>query len=297
MTWRTGLLAIGLALVGVQTGQAQRTLEGEPPLHVVETGRGETVIVLHGGPGLPHTYLREAWDTLSSAYRLVYYDQRGCGRSGEAPSYTWRDHVQDIGRVIDAVAPGGPVILAGTSWGAMLALLYTYEHPAQVRALVLSSIPPWPVVARPGTIGAQGVDVGELPSHVRARLDSLLQGQPVGDLPRPDQVEPKSPRTDPHLYGLDSTSAAAFPPTCDRVFRDTNRSLRTVPPLDSLSGLRVPTLVVKGGGTLIPDGGSQVAQVLPRASFVVVPRAQHAPWFDHHRDFFAAVFAFLRKPH
>ena len=44
-------------------------------------GSGAPIVVIHGGPGLDHNYLQPGLDILSSRNALVYYDQRGTGRS------------------------------------------------------------------------------------------------------------------------------------------------------------------------------------------------------------------------
>ena len=72
-------------------------VEGEPRLAYWKVGQQrQTVIVLHGGPGAPHQYLRPEFDALSQTSTLIYYDQRGCGKSESAPSYIWQDHVADL---------------------------------------------------------------------------------------------------------------------------------------------------------------------------------------------------------
>src|SRR5258708_36507253 len=47
-----------------------------------------TMIMLHGGPGFDHTYLRPWLDPMSGFARLIYIDQRGCGRS-QRPSHEY----------------------------------------------------------------------------------------------------------------------------------------------------------------------------------------------------------------
>jgi pimeloyl-ACP methyl ester carboxylesterase len=54
---------------------------GKASLYSREIGRGQPVIVLHGGPDFDHSYLLPDLDRLADAFRLVYYDQRGRGRS------------------------------------------------------------------------------------------------------------------------------------------------------------------------------------------------------------------------
>ncbi len=117
---------------------------GNPQLGGMVVGEGTpTIIVLHGGPALPHYDLDVRSSRLRTEGRVVYYDQRGCGLSAPAASYHWRDHVADLDRIINHVAPGQPVVLFGGSWGAKLALLYALEHPERVRAMILRGITTW----------------------------------------------------------------------------------------------------------------------------------------------------------
>jgi proline iminopeptidase len=43
-------------------------------------GEGRPAVVLHGGPGADHEYLRPGFDALARARQLIYYDQRGGGQ-------------------------------------------------------------------------------------------------------------------------------------------------------------------------------------------------------------------------
>src|SRR4030095_7087043 len=50
-------------------------------LYYRELGRGQPLLVLHGGPDFDHQYLLPEMDRLSGAFHLMYYDQRGRGKS------------------------------------------------------------------------------------------------------------------------------------------------------------------------------------------------------------------------
>jgi proline iminopeptidase len=107
---------------------------------------GAPAVVLHGGPGsgcVPG--MRRFFDP--SAYRVVLFDQRGCGRSTPHASELSSDlsvnttaHlVSDIERL--RVARGVETWLVfGGSWGSTLALAYAEAHPERVRALVLFGV-------------------------------------------------------------------------------------------------------------------------------------------------------------
>ncbi|UMA64364.1 prolyl aminopeptidase [Roseivivax marinus] len=103
--------------------------------------RGRPVIVLHGGPGGGCSpAMRRYFDP--KVYRVILFDQRGCGRSRPHASVehntTWH-LVDDIER-IRAELGLGPSIVFGGSWGATLALIYAISHPEAVTHLVLRGV-------------------------------------------------------------------------------------------------------------------------------------------------------------
>ena len=102
---------------------------------------GIPVVVLHGGPGGGCSpAMRRYFDP--ATYRIVLFDQRGCGRSRPHASIenntTWH-LVSDI-ELIRASLGIERWILFGGSWGATLALIYAQEHPDRVRAMALRGV-------------------------------------------------------------------------------------------------------------------------------------------------------------
>lgn len=112
-------------------------------LYVEESGdpAGTPVVFVHGGPGggtSPDH--RRFFDP--AAYRIVLFDQRGCGRSTPHASLeentTW-DLVADMERIRAELGIERWVVFGG-SWGSTLALAYAETHPERVRAIVLRGI-------------------------------------------------------------------------------------------------------------------------------------------------------------
>lgn len=120
----------------VDTGDGHR-------LYVEECGNpeGRPVIVLHGGPGGGCSpYMRRFFDP--EHYRVVLFDQRGCGRSRPAASVegnTTPDLIRDIEQ-IRTVLGIETALLFGGSWGAALALAYAQAHPGRVAGLILRGV-------------------------------------------------------------------------------------------------------------------------------------------------------------
>jgi proline iminopeptidase len=106
---------------------------------------GKPAVVLHGGPGggLQRSALR-FFDL--HRWRVVLFDQRGCGRS--TPSgvrglrHNTTAHLVDDIEALRSVTVGGhdPWVVMGGSWGSTLALAYWAAHPAAVAAMILRGI-------------------------------------------------------------------------------------------------------------------------------------------------------------
>ena len=99
------------------------------------------VVVLHGGPGGGCSPgMRRFFDP--GHYRVILFDQRGCGRSSPNASVenntTW-DLVADIERIREELRIDRWTVFGG-SWGACLALIYAQTHPERARALVLRGV-------------------------------------------------------------------------------------------------------------------------------------------------------------
>src|SRR6184192_4565858 len=108
----------------------------------------ETTVELNGVPGAHHDYLLPQYDRLAEGGRtLLYYDQRGGGRSPVPRDVPvgWREHVADLETLRDHWAIDR-VTLLGYSWGGLLAVLYALEHPDRVGRLAL--VAPAPLTAR-----------------------------------------------------------------------------------------------------------------------------------------------------
>ena len=102
---------------------------------------GQPVLVLHGGPGGGCSpAMRRYFDP--AHYRIVLFDQRGCGRSSPHASVeantTW-DLVADIELIRQTLGIDAWAVFGG-SWGATLALLYAQAHPERVNQLILRGV-------------------------------------------------------------------------------------------------------------------------------------------------------------
>ena len=116
-------------------------------LHTRRVGPDPPVVVLHGGPGADYAYLLPQYDRLAHGRALLFYDQRGGGRSPVARDVPvgWQEHVADLEALRKHWAIDRLTLL-GYSWGGLLAVLYALEHPDRVGRLAL--VAPAPLTAR-----------------------------------------------------------------------------------------------------------------------------------------------------
>ena len=103
--------------------------------------QGMPVVVLHGGPGGGCSpAMRRYFDP--AHYRIVLFDQRGCGRSrpnAEVQGNTTGHLVTDIEAIRESLGIESWIAFGG-SWGATLALIYAIAHPERVAHLVLRGV-------------------------------------------------------------------------------------------------------------------------------------------------------------
>lgn len=124
---------------------AQYELKVDSPhvLYVEETGNPEglPVLVLHQGPGTgsdPH--LRRFFDP--QHYRIILFDQRGCGRSTPHLDLT-NNNTDALLNDIEAIREHlgiNEFVLFGGGWGSLLALLYAQKFPQHIKALLLHQL-------------------------------------------------------------------------------------------------------------------------------------------------------------
>jgi proline iminopeptidase len=128
----------------VEPYSSQRlSVSGGHQLYIEQVGnpKGIPILFLHGGPGAGcEDYHRRFFDP--QAYRVVLFDQRGCGRStphaGLQENTTW-DLVADIESIRQQLGIERWLLFGG-SWGSTLALAYAETHPEQVIGMVLRGV-------------------------------------------------------------------------------------------------------------------------------------------------------------
>ncbi|WLR42277.1 alpha/beta hydrolase [Bacillus carboniphilus] len=111
----------------------------EDKFYTVSIGEGEPIVFLHGGPGSEHRFFLPHVLPLANEFKLVFYDQRGCGKSHSfSDNYSMEDEVNMLESIHKRLGYE-KISLFGESWGSMLALLYATTYPNRVNRILLTA--------------------------------------------------------------------------------------------------------------------------------------------------------------
>jgi len=275
-------------------------------LFVRDIGSGLPIIVVHGGPDFDHAYLLPELDKVADQFRVVYYDQRGRGRSfhGEGPGdVTIASEIEDIHRVREWTGSDA-VAVVGHSWGGLLALEYAIRHPDRVSHLIL--VDTAPVTHR---------DMLELRRHLRslrspddlARMIELSSDRTFlsGDLEADAEYNrihfTPTVRRREDLDRVVGRLRAGFTPAGiiaaraieEALYAQTwsNEDYDLTP---ALRELRIPTLIIRGDNDFIQESASRrIAAALERSRFVEIADAGHFAYVEQPEVVCSAIAEFL----
>ncbi len=129
------------------------------------------LVLLHGGPGVPHNYLRSMVDFTDFGRTIIFYDQIGCGNSTHLPDVEpefWQPTLfaDELDNLLGNLGIADRYHLLGQSWGGMLAQEHAVRQPSGLRSLVLSNT----AAAFPHFIEAAQALIAKLPDDVQNQL-------------------------------------------------------------------------------------------------------------------------------
>lgn len=285
-----------------------RVAVGSTSLYVRETGKGPAVIVLHGGPDFDHGYLLPDLDRLGDAYRLIYYDQRGRGRSAEGVvpgDVSLASELDDIDQIRRHFRLDAPIVL-GHSWGGVLALEYALRYPDHVSRLILMN--PAPVSA---------ADLAAARKTYLERLGQDMDRQ--RDIRESDAYKAADPEAVAARYRIHFKPAVQEPADYERLMttmragfvRQGSRGILLARAVEDrlmgetwaldgydltprLRALRIPTLVIAGRHDFMASAAGTIAQAIPGARLVVIEDCGHFAYLECGGETLRALKQFVR---
>ena len=130
-------LALTCAAATVQAGEVQVARAGYS-LQAEQQGQGAVTVVFESGFGQGAGVWKDTIAELGADCTCIAYARAGLGKSGtDGTPKTIEQHLQDLGAVIDTLAPGRKVLLVGHSYGGLLATEFARRYPQRLLGLVL----------------------------------------------------------------------------------------------------------------------------------------------------------------
>jgi len=257
------------------------------------------LLVLHGGPGADHAYLLPQLLELAAEFELIFYDQRGGGRSREAtPSrVTWQVQVEDLAHVVREFAVE-PLTLVGYSWGGLLALLYAREAAAgrlSPRPSRLALIDPAPVSRRYRDVfEAEFARRQNGPAIQAMRTKLAASGLKERD---PGAYRQRAFELSVAGYFADPARATDLTPfrVTGRVQQSVWESLGDFDLTGDLGAVHCPAIVVHGRQDPIPLASSESIATSLGAEFVPLDDCGHVPYVEQPVKLFSALKRFLQS--
>ena len=255
------------------------------------------LVCVNGGLLYDHSLLWPALSPLAATRQLVFYDQRGRGKTGAPPGAQGARIEHDAGD-IPALREALGISqwdLLGHSWGGAIAMLGAERDQAGTRALVL--------VCPVGITSAwmPAVDQAALPRLTPAER-AILERYPPAALAEDDPgVHSSHSRALYPAWFADRSLAELFAPP--RAVSVTGAAVAARLRREGydwtllLSALRIPTLVLQTERDLLPSGAARgVAEALPQARLVELRDSGHMPFWETPERFFKLVESFLSAP-
>ena len=268
-----------------------RTIRGVQ-LFERRVGVGPLVVVLHGGPGAHHDYLLPGFDTLARENTLIYYDQRGGGRSpvkhGEPVG--WREQVADL-EALRELWDLPRLTLVGYSWGGLLAMLYATEYAERVEQLALVSPAPTWRAAREEF--ERRFQERNLDPELQAERQALRQsGLRERDL---DAYRQRVFQLSVVPYFHDPANASELTPfrVTARTQQEVWHSLGDYDLRPSLREVRCPAMVIHGDDAPIPLSAARATAEALEAPLHVLPNCGHVPHVEALDEFTRFLTRFL----
>jgi proline iminopeptidase len=272
----------------------------------IEGAENKTIplVIMHGGPGgNVYSFERSIGPLLSKNRTIIYYEQRGCGRSGSPVSqtaYTIKDLILDFEELHDWIGEQ-KVDLFGYSFGGELALEITHALPNKVSKVILSS---------PSLVGLKTQYLIQIAgfmsiadTNFNSEIERILEEQGTIEEKYFRVWKAADQSTIERLFFENQSLAKEY----SRLTKDSNmkntglmlKAIQNNPPviplLDRLKDINQETLLITG----VHDRNSGIPisnlihRKLPNSHLILFNKSAHFPYMEEAEQFLEQVNSFL----
>lgn len=266
-------------------------------------GGNETVLLLHGGPGIPSKYLIDSHSFLiDRGYKIATWDQLGCGLSDKPndPSL-WRIErfVEEVEIVRNALKLG-KVYLLGHSWGGMLGLAYCFKYPGNVKAFIAANTA-FDLIHMQRGFERKRLALGEETCTMMARREA------EGTTDHPEYKAAVTLLMYRHMCRaekwpdvLNDCFDNIAMPVLSAMFGphpfNCSGNIRNLNWIDQLPHMEIPTLLIHGEyDFMLPEIALIAKEHLPKGELVMLHGCSHSPFFEDPEAYKQTLLTFLKN--
>lgn len=253
-----------------------------------------TVFLIHGGPGNDHVGMKPRYGLLNNRAQLVYFDQRGHGRSarGDPRSYTLDENVEDL-EALRRYLGTGPIVSFGTSYGGIVAMAHAARYPDSVSHLILVA-----TLSHGGYVAKARERIAQIGSAEQiAACEDMFEGR----LDTADKLRRffavmgplYSRKYDPQA-GVGQGASTLTPEPFNRA-HGPDGFLRHLDLRPQLSRITVPTLICAGRHDWIcpPEFAEEIHQHIPGSDLRIFEESSHTLGTDELPRLLDVIAGFL----
>lgn len=266
-------------------------------------GKGDPVVVIHGGPGFDQGYLLPGMAELAKKHQVVFYDQCGSGRSTvsviDEQHINEEQFIEDLEKLRKAL-DYSKITLVGHSTGGMLAMRYAIKYGANVKKMVLMN-----------TLPATTAGIHDFVEEVERRI--APSAAEIEALQKSQAFLENDPETIAKFYSLFFKYYFHNPSdlkklnmhlepqgiaTGMQVAKILEKSIFTkfIDLIDDLQKLKIPTLIIHGESDALPISTAQeIATAIKGSKLVVQKQCGHFPYIEKPEEWLAIVEEFLMQ--
>jgi proline iminopeptidase len=260
----------------------------------------ETVLCVHGGPGLTHDYILSMADLAKDGYRVVFYDQLGCGKSDLPKNLNMftieraLDDLEGFRREMEL----GKVHMFGSSYGGLLAIAYALKHQANLKSLISAG----GLASVPYATREMGVLKTQLPPEVQ---ETMKRYEDAGDYSNPEYQKavevfyktyfcrlPEWPKE--VMHSLEHVSLPVYGTMNGPNEFTIVGNIRHWDVTNQLNKIHIPTLVTAGKyDEVSPKEARNIHKGIKGSKLVIFQKSAHLTMWEEREKYMAEVRSFL----
>jgi len=252
-------------------------------------GEGQPVIVIHGAPKLCQDYLLPHMANLPANHSVIFYDQRGCGKSLAVISeknINVENFVDDIEAIRQSIG-AERISIIGHSWGAFLGMKYAILHPDSINKLVL-------VGSMPASHEGFSLMVKEIAKRLsKESMDAANSDEKQQKAIFQAYMYSSQDITKLNLYLTPEAiinGSKVFELLCIDIF------MKPYDIISELPQIKCSTLILHGDSDPIPYSAvEQIHEHIPQSKLVKISQCGHFPFVEQCEEFSKEINQFLNQ--